>query len=215
MSSYYSSASEKFKARTPIRFTATVVSVVITIALLTIAAAAQTSNQSDEANPTDPNPNSITGRVLTTAGQPVTNATVLVSRLNSPTPPRPVPTDNTGSFRVAGLEPGVFSITAYAASFVLPPADAETSQPTYYRIGDSVTVTMVKGGVVNGTVADSAGQPVVAVRVHAIMVRDANGQPANGGITGERLTDDRGVYRLVGLMPGTYVVSAGGGGGGG
>src|SRR6185369_7819071 len=31
---------------------------------------------------------------------------------------------------------------------------------------------------------------------------------------GERPTDDRGIYRIFGLAPGTYVVQAGGGGGG-
>jgi uncharacterized membrane protein YgcG len=174
-----------------------------------------TATQSDESNSTNPNAKSITGRVLTTSGQPVTNATVLVSRLNAPSPPRPVPTDSNGSFRVAGLEPGVFSVTAYAASYVLPPADTDNSQPTYYRVGDSVTVTMAKGSVINGIVTDTDNQPVVAVRVRAMMIRDASGQPANGSIAVERLTDDRGIYRLFGLPPGVYVVSAGGGGTGG
>jgi len=185
------------------------------ISVMMGVAAGQTASQSDESNSTNPNANSITGRVLTTSGQPVTNATVLVSRLNSPSPARPVPTDGTGSFKIAGLEPGVFSVTAYAAAYVLPPADSETSQPTYYRVGDSVTLTMTKGAVINGTVTDTDNQPVVAVRVRAMMIRDDKGKPANGSIAIERLSDDRGVYRLFGLAPGVYVVSAGGGGGGG
>jgi Carboxypeptidase regulatory-like domain len=198
----------------PQGFRTILVLAVLTGGILASDTAAQTpASSSDDSNSTNPNPNSITGRVLTTSGQPVTNATVLVSRLNSASPARPVPTDSSGSFRVSGLEPGVFSVTAYAASYVLPPTDLETSQPTYYRVGDSVTVTMEKGGVISGTVTDTDGQPVVAVRVRAMMVRDANGQPANGNIAGERLTDDRGVYRLFGLTPGVYVVSAGGGGG--
>ena len=217
MSSFSVFASEIHGAQTPRRMIGMLVLVVLSFGWFTVNTAAQTpeSNQSDESSSTNPNPNSITGRVLTTSGQPVTNATVLVSRLNSVSPPRPVPTDSTGSFRVAGLEPGVFSVTAYAAAYVLPSTDSETSQPTYYRVGDSVTVTMEKGGVINGTVTDTDGQPVVAVRVRAMMVRDANGQPASGAIAAERLTDDRGVYRVFGLTPGVYVVSAGGGGGGG
>lgn len=197
----------------------TFVLVVLIGGLMINEGAAQTvdtgSSKGDESSSTNPNTNAITGRVLTTGGQPVTNATVLVSRLNAPSPPRPVPTDSTGSFRVAGLEPGVFSVTAYAAAYVLPPTDTETNQPIYYRVGDSVTVTMVKGGVINGTVTDADSQPVVAVRVRAMMVRDDKGQPANGSVAVERLSDDRGVYRLFGLAPGVYVVSAGGGGAGG
>jgi hypothetical protein len=170
------------------------------------------STRSDESTSTNPNAKAISGRVLTVSGQPVTNATVLVSRLNGPSPAHPVPTDNTGSFRVAGLESGVFSVTAYAASYVQPPTDSDTTLPAYYRAGDSVTVTLAKGGVINGTVTMTDNQPVVAVRVRAMMVRDASGQPANG-VAVERLSDDRGVYRLFGLVPGVYVVSAGGGGG--
>src|SRR5205807_1489725 len=74
------------------------------------------------------------------------------------------------------------------------------------------------GGVINGTVTDSDKQPVVAVRVRALMIRDANGELTNGSVATERLTDDRGIYRLYGLTSGSYVVSAGGGsasGGGG
>jgi len=55
------------------------------------------------------------------------------------------------------------------------------------------------------------GQPVVAVRVRAMMVRDANGQAANGSISGERLTDDA-AATAVRLAAGVYVVLCGGGG---
>ncbi len=177
---------------------------------------AQTAEgQGDESQNTKPNPNSISGRVLTPTGQPVTNATVFVSRLNSPSPPRPTPAGADGSFQVAGLEPGVFNVTASAASYIVPLRENENVPVDYYRIGDSVTITMFKGGVINGTVTDTDGQPVVALRVRALMLRDANGQQSNPSMMSERLTDDRGVYRLYGLEPGTYVVSAGGGGDGG
>ena len=162
--------------------------VIVTLGLLLTAGGAQSTSQSEESNSTNPNTNSISGKVLTISGQPVTNATVLVSRLNAPSPARPVPTDSTGSFRINGLEPGVFSVTAYAASFVMPPADLEMNQPMYYRLGDSVTLTMAKGGVVNGTVTGPDNQPVVAVRVRAMMIRDEKGLPANGAIAVERLS---------------------------
>ena len=43
------------------------------------------------------------------------------------------------------------------------------------------------------------------------MVRDANGQPPRYlAFQTQKTTDDRGIYRLYGLLPGTYVVSTGG-----
>lgn len=173
------------------------------------ALAQTTDAQTSDSTNTKPNSSSITGRVLTQTNQPVLNATVFASRLNSPTPPRPVPVDGDGNFKFAGLEPGVYSITASAPSFIMLPRDPNNTAPEYHHIGDSVTIMMVKGGVINGKVTDAEDKPVVAVRVRAMMVRDAYGQTSNS-ITTERLTDDRGVYRLYGLLPGTYVISAGG-----
>ena len=53
---------------------------------------------------------------------------------------------------------------------------------------------------------------MVVVPVRAYMIRDSRGQPTRYGTPSqERTTDDRGVYRIYGLAPGTYLVAAGGG----
>ncbi|MDT5122767.1 MAG: hypothetical protein QOC96_2249, partial [Acidobacteriota bacterium] len=187
-----------------------VLAMVVCVAAICETAVAQTTDaQGNDSTNTKPNLSSITGRVLTQTNQPVTNATVFASRLNSPSPPRPVPVDADGNFKFAGLEPGVFTITASAPSFVMLPRDPNSAVPEYHHLGDTVTIMMVRGGVINGRVTDADDKPVVAVRVRALMTRDAYGQPADNAMT-ERLTDDRGVYRLYGLLPGTYIVSAGG-----
>ncbi len=80
-------------------------------------------------------------------------------------------------------------------------------------MGDSVKLELIKGGVITGTVTTFTGEPVVAVRVQAYMIRDGNDQPPRYDFSfKERSTDDRGIYRIYGLAPGTYIVSAGGGG---
>src|SRR6185295_10301534 len=56
----------------------------------------------------------------------------------------------------------------------------------------------------------SVGEPVIAVRVRATMVRDVRGEKPRAPFNSEQPTDDRGVYRIYGLRPGTYIVSAGG-----
>src|SRR5204863_2393266 len=70
---------------------------------------------------------------------------------------------------------------------------------------------MTKGGVITGKVLAAEGQPIAAARVRAVLIRDVNGnRPQFTTSPLDRLTDDRGIYRLFGLSPGTYVVFAGG-----
>jgi hypothetical protein len=70
---------------------------------------------------------------------------------------------------------------------------------------------MIKGGVITGKVVTADNDPVVAVRVRALRIRDLNGRrPARLELSPDRLTDDRGIYRIFGLLPGTYLVYAGG-----
>jgi hypothetical protein len=74
-----------------------------------------------------------------------------------------------------------------------------------------VTINLIKGGVITGTVTSPTGEPMVQAGVRAILVRDATGKPPTvPRVPLERVTDDRGVYRIYGLATGTYLVSAGG-----
>jgi hypothetical protein len=150
---------------------------------------------------------SIKGRVLSD-GQPITNATVTVSSVNSARQSRGIPTNDNGDFEVRGLDAGMYRVQASAPAYVSLPADPEEE---IYRVGDSVSLNMIKGGVITGKVVTADNDPVVAVRVRALMIRDPSGRrPATAVESFDRLTDDRGVYRIFGLVPGTYIVFAGG-----
>lgn len=62
---------------------------------------------------------------------------------------------------------------------------------------------------ITGRVLDPNGEPPALARVRAVRVRDAEGRPVRDSDAGrDWTTDDRGVYRLYGLEPGTYVVAA-------
>jgi len=118
--------------------------------------------------------------------------------------------DDNGRFRVARLPSGTYTLYVYAPGYV------EQSDPDgreFYRPGDSATIRMIKGGAITGTVLNATGDPLVAVPVKAIKIRDAEGRPGASGVRWprDRRTDDRGIYRLYGLEPGTYIVIAGGG----
>jgi Carboxypeptidase regulatory-like domain len=156
----------------------------------------------------------INGKVVNETGQSLAGAAVFVRAINSGGGnARTTTTDLEGNFRVSGLEPALYTMSANAPAYTMAnPADPFT--PTYYRIGDTVRIEMVRGGAITGTVTNALGEPVVAVRVRATMIRDARGEAAKltASIQMEQPTDDRGIYRIYGLRPGTYIVSAGGSG---
>jgi len=117
-------------------------------------------------------------------------------------------TDLDGNFKFTGLEPRVYSVSASAAkSYVLGPVPAgERQDGGYYRVGDNVTITMIKGGVITGRVTNANGEPLIGVQVNAAMTRGAEEKTARGASARPRFTDDHGFYRIYGLPPGTYVV---------
>ena len=149
---------------------------------------------------------SINGGLLDGLGQPIPNAAINVRKVGSTGVGRSLGTDSDGQFRADGLSRGAYAVSAYVPGYVAE----STNDSKYYRPGDTVTLRMIKGAVITGTVTNSTGEPVVAVRVSATRVRDAEGRPARGAFAPSRETDDRGVYRLYGLQSGTYLVAANG-----
>ena len=152
----------------------------------------------------------ITGRVVNQNGQPISNAQVFVTAQRSLPQPRITSTDAGGNFQVGELDALVYFVNASAPSYINVPREPDTP-PSYYRIGDSLTITMLKGGVITGTVTALNGDPMVQVGVRAQMIKNADGKPpVSQRFPVERRTDDRGIYRIYGLPPGSYLVSAGG-----
>ncbi len=174
--------------------------------------------------------NAITGRVVGENGQALGEASVMLLPANlgdnesrsAAAMLRPITTEADGRFDIPNLEPGSYSLTA-----ILPGYVARSSRESaYYRPGDYVTITMVKGGVITGRVTNFAGEAVVGVRVKATRIRDTDNRAVRvgasnttaygaigmvfGSLLNDWQTDDRGIYRIYGLEPGTYHVSAGG-----
>lgn len=186
----------------------------LAVALIAITlgsgARAQQSSPADEKSE-EARTGAISGRVVNENGQPLANAAVYVRPFGSARQSRTTTTDGEGSIQLSGLDRGVYMVFASVPAYTTAPRDPDSTQATYYRLGDSVKLELIKGGVITGTVTTAAGEPVVAVRVRAFMIRDGSGQPLRfGSPFRERTTDDRGSYRIYGLSAGTYVVSAGG-----
>ena len=183
-------------------FTATAMFVAASLnfALITFG---QSGNQSVAQKPTA-RAGSITGRVVNESGKPMQNARVFVNGSGRQSVRRMINTDEAGRFVADDLPRGSYVIIVQASGYVLVRDPGDTVR---HRPGDSVNLVLKKGAAITGKVTNSDGDPVVGVQMSAILVRDEQGHPDGGTLSG-RYTDDRGVYRLFGLPAGTYVVAA-------
>jgi hypothetical protein len=167
--------------------------------LLPAITAAQLSDSASKA---------ITGRVVNSAGEPIIGAIIFATPLGTPGRQKSEVADGGGAFKIDNLETGLYRVWANMPGYVS--AQWTPGESNYFRPGDSATLTLLKGGVVTGIVS-SPGGPAVATPVKAIRLRDAEGKALpSPAIVRERLTDDRGFYRIYGLSPGTYLIAAGG-----
>ena len=159
----------------------------------------------------EPTIGAISGSVVNEGGQPLAGVAVTVWNSNRIDTHRSTTTDAEGNFHVRGLTPSLYSISAFLPAYVRQ-AEEPYAPSTYHRLGDTVRITMIPGGVITGKVTNAEGEPVIGVRVRAVMVRNPSGDGLRPGsvAASDASTDDRGVYRIFGMIPGVYLVSAAG-----
>ena len=188
------------------------IGVVMALLLISPSPVAQSPRSSSSDEPAEvSSTGAITGRVINESGQPLPDAMVSIRGYGTAAPNQVIITNRNGTFEASGLDRLVYQVSALAPAYTTLPRDPDSTQAAYYRVGDSLTLVLLKGGVITGRVTTSADDPVVGVRVRALMIRDGNGQPSRyGGTIRENATDDRGVYRIYGLPTGTYLVMTSG-----
>ena len=154
---------------------------------------------------------SIKGRVVADDGQPVVNATLMAQAVNGPSSVKPAQVDAEGRFSFDDLPPASYILFTSAPGYI--DEAMSTGDPNdwpRHLIGAQLKIRMIKGGVITGKVTNSKGDPIVGVPVHAVALNNPSWAPTEVlGLVGAE-SDDRGIYRIYGLRPGTYVVNAGG-----
>lgn len=124
-------------------------------------------------------------------------------------------TDEQGRFEIVGLVGGRYTLSAQKGGFVtLSYGQRRPSERgTLVDVGPGQTVeklafALPRGGVITGRIADEFGDPLAEAMVQVQRFRYMPGGRRLMPIGRSDTTDDQGSFRLYGLEPGEYVVSA-------
>lgn len=175
----------------------------------------QLSPQAEPAKPQTPA--SIEGQVLNAStGEPLrkANVTLMPSQPAPESGPSSTSTDANGQFSMTGVAPGTYRLMASRNGFVgsefgsrgpMRPGTAITISPG--QALKQVAVKLQPHAVIAGRIVDEDGEPLAYTQVQAMMHRYQQGKrqlmPA-----GNSQTNDLGEYRIFGLAPGRYYLSA-------
>jgi carboxypeptidase family protein len=157
----------------------------------------------------------LSGRVVAAdTGKPLRRALVRASSQETPQG-RSVSTDPDGRWQLKSLPAGSYRVSVskggyvdiaygqlrpFEAGKVLELADGQTIE--------KLDVTLPRAGVITGRVVDEFGEPLTGARVQPLRYRYVGGQRRLTPIAIGDTTDDIGQFRLHGLSPGEYFVSA-------
>jgi 5-hydroxyisourate hydrolase-like protein (transthyretin family) len=123
-------------------------------------------------------------------------------------------TDQDGRYRLLQLPSGKIYVTTIAPALV-------TTTENNFRPGKMITLsdgeavsdvnfTVTRGGVITGRLTDSDGKPVISEYISLVPAEENRSANRNFASTPyANQTDDRGIFRIFGLPPGRYYVSAG------
>jgi len=157
----------------------------------------------------------IGGRVVSLdTGAPLRRAQV---RLTAPElrVSRATATDNEGQFEFRDLPPGRYTLSAGKTGYLTldygqrrplePGTPVELDEGQQIRRAD---FTLPRGSVITGTIADEFGEPLPDVTVQAMRFEYVGGRPQLRPAGRSAQTNDIGQFRIFGLPPAGYYVTA-------
>ena len=137
---------------------------------------------------------------------------------------RTVSTDAEGRFDVTDLPAGSYGLTVTRNGYASlqfgqqrPFEGGRVLELANGQLMDRVDFALPRGSVITGRVTDQLGEPVAGVHMQAMRYHYREGgdrQLMGTRDGGAMVTNDLGEFRVFGLMPGTYVLSASPDGGG-
>lgn len=189
------------------------------VLLLSLAATALQTHASQRGPVRDPRQQTtgtavIRGRIVSAeTGAPIRRAQVRAAA--GAERARLVSTDADGRFEFRDLPAGRWNLTASKAGFVTlrfgQRRPFEAGRPIELadkQVVERADLALPRGAVITGRVFDEFGDPVAGARVQVMRYQVVQGtrRLMPTGATGQ--SDDTGAFRVFGLMPGDYYVSA-------
>lgn len=151
--------------------------------------------------------------VAASTGQPVRRAYVRMTGQELPGG-RAALTDADGRYRLEELPAGRYTIQVSKPSFVTVAfgqrRPLQPGTPVEIAAGqtlDDIDVQLPRGSVITGQLVDEEGEPLPSVAVQVLRHQYRQGE-RQLVVAGTDQSDDRGQFRVFGLAPGTYYVSA-------
>ena len=152
-----------------------------------------------------------TGSPLRRAQVRAVAATIRTTRLTT--------TDAEGRYEFANLPAARYTISVSKAGYVglefgqrRPFEGGRPLDLADAQVVEQIDFALPRGAVIAGRITDDAGDPIIGASVQAMRYQyGPTGRRRLGGVSQSWLsgmTNDLGEYRLFGLMPGTYIVSA-------
>jgi protocatechuate 3,4-dioxygenase beta subunit len=157
---------------------------------------------------------SVEGMVLNAkTKQPLGKARVGLMRMDrSAGAPAATTTDASGRFKLTGIPPGPYLVAVTHNGFSRQVAISGNAPPTLTlapkQALKDLTLELAPAAVIAGRVVDQDGEPLANVQLLPFRYVSVQGTRQLSPAGGSASTDDQGGYRIFGLDPGRYYVSA-------
>ena len=145
---------------------------------------------------------------------PLSNATLELRLAGSDAPARALAVStNNGQFVFRGVRPGQYALTASRSGYLRTqygqrgPNGVASMVTISGQQAVNVRLSMMRASAISGHVYDESGAPAVNAQLHAWKVSFKDGWRLAIPVASQ-MTNDLGEYRLFGLPPGEYYVSA-------
>jgi hypothetical protein len=161
-------------------------------------------------------PGTIRGRVTAAdTGRPLRRARIMLRFADTEARPLIGPgTNSEGRYELKDVPPGTYYVSASRGGFIelqhgqrRPGERGLAVEVKPGRTTERIDIALPRGSVITGRISDELGEPYPDVRVAAYMLRYDQGRRVPFPI-GSGMTDDVGEYRITGLAPGSYFISA-------